>query len=31
LFLAEPGKAIAYSDAEGFDALYSYPRMTWTG
>ncbi len=28
LFLAEPGKAVAYSDDSGFDALYAYDLTT---
>ncbi|KQS02293.1 peptidase [Sphingomonas sp. Leaf357] len=28
LFLAEPGKAVAWSDDDGFDALYSYDLAT---
>ncbi|MEG3123878.1 alpha/beta hydrolase family protein [Sphingomonas sp. GB1N7] len=28
LFLAEPGKAVAYSDDDGFDSLYAYDLAT---
>ena len=28
MFLAEPGKAVAYDDADGFDALYAYDLAT---